>query len=67
LGMPEDVKPVGRGVSELRIEFGPGYRIYFARRDKTVIILLCGGDKSTQMKDIETAKRLAADWSGEDG
>ena len=66
-GNAGDMKPVGNGVSELRIDFGPGYRIYFARRGKTVIILLCGGDKSTQAKDIETAKRLAAEWSGEDG
>jgi putative addiction module killer protein len=66
-GNAGDVKPVGSGVSELRIDFGPGYRIYFARRGKTVIILLCGGDKSTQAKDIEAAKRIAAEWSGEDG
>ena len=66
-GNAGDMKPIGNGVSELRIDFGPGYRIYFARRGKTVIILLCGGDKSTQAKDIETAKRLAAEWSGEDG
>jgi putative addiction module killer protein len=66
-GNPGEVKSVGSGVSELRIDYGPGYRIYFARRGKTVIILLCGGDKRTQAKDIETAKRLAADWSGEYG
>jgi putative addiction module killer protein len=62
-----DVKPVGEGVSELRITHGPGYRIYFQRRGKILIVLLCGGDKSSQAKDIETAKRLAKEWSEEDG
>ena len=56
--------PVGDGVGELRIHFGPGYRIYFQRRSNTVLILLCGGDKRTQAKDIETAKRLAREWDG---
>lgn len=59
-GNPGDVEPVGQGVSELRIHYGPGYRVYFVRRAKTVIVLLCGGDKSTQTKDIKTAKMLAA-------
>jgi putative addiction module killer protein len=53
-----DVKPVGEGVSELRLDFGPGYRIYFTRRGLTIYLLLCGGDKSTQARDIETARRL---------
>lgn len=58
-----DVAPVGEGVSELRIHHGPGYRIYFQRRGPVVAILLCGGDKGSQAKDIETAKRLARDWT----
>ncbi len=58
-GNPGDVKPVGEGVSELRIAYGPGYRVYFVKRGKEVVILLAGGDKRTQAKDIKTAMRLA--------
>ena len=53
------MRPVGEGVSELRIHYGPGYRVYFVQRGALLILLLCGGDKSTQDRDIETAKRLA--------
>lgn len=62
-GHAGDVRPVGEGISELRIHHGPGYRVYLKRRGNTLVILLCGGNKSTQMKDIETAKRLAEEWS----
>jgi putative addiction module killer protein len=62
-GHAGDTEPVGKGISELRIHFGPGYRVYFQRRGKTVIVLLCGGEKSTQARDIEAAKRLADEWS----
>jgi putative addiction module killer protein len=54
-----DAKPVGEGVSELRIDYGPGYRVYFTRRGATVVVLLAGGDKRTQAADIRTAIRLA--------
>jgi putative addiction module killer protein len=66
-GHAGDARPVGQGVSELRIDHGPGFRIYLQRRDNTLIILLCGGDKSTQENDIKTAKRLAKEWSNENG
>jgi putative addiction module killer protein len=59
LGNPGDVKPVGEGVSELRIDYGPGYRVYFTQRGNTLVILLAGGDKRTQDRDIETALDLA--------
>ena len=59
LGNPGDVKPVGEGVSELRIDYGPGYRIYFVQRGQTLVILLAGGDKHTQDRDINTALELA--------
>lgn len=58
-GNPGDVEPVGEGVSELRIDYGPGYRVYFKQRGRQLIILLAGGDKSTQAKDIRAALRLA--------
>lgn len=59
LGNPGDVKPVGGGVSELRVDYGPGYRVYFCQRGPVLVILLCGGDKRTQRRDIEKARVLA--------
>ena len=56
---PGDVKPVAEGVSELRIDYGPGYRVYFIKRGRELLILLTGGDKSTQSSDVRTALRLA--------
>lgn len=58
-GNPGDVEPVGEGVSELRIDYGPGYRVYYKQHGQSLIILLAGGDKHTQAKDIKTALRLA--------
>ena len=58
-GNPGDVKPVGEGVSELRIDYGPGYRVYYKKQGQKVVVLLAGGDKNSQAKDIKTALRLA--------
>jgi putative addiction module killer protein len=58
-GNPGDVHPVGDGISELRIHCGPGYRVYYVQRGAILIVLLCGGDKSTQARDIATAKKLS--------
>ena len=59
LGNPGDVRPVGAGISELRIDYGPGYRVYFVRRGPALVILLTGGDKSSQQRDITRARSLA--------
>lgn len=63
-GNPGDVAPVGDGISEMRINYGPGYRVYFAQRSQTLVILLCGGDKGSQDRDIRSAKLLAAELEG---
>ncbi len=65
-GLAGDVAPVGEGVSELRIHHGPGYRVYFQRHGDTIIVLLCGGDKASQSRDITNAKKLAREWSQKD-
>ena len=62
-GNPGDIEPVGEGVSELRINYGPGYRVYFKKRGRALIILLAGGDKSTQSRDIKAALHLARNLS----
>jgi putative addiction module killer protein len=62
-GHAGDAEPIGHGISELRIHAGPGYRVYYQQRGSTIIVLLCGGDKSTQARDIKAAKILAAEWS----
>jgi len=61
-GNPGDAKPVGEGVFELRLMFGPGYRVYYLLDGGRLILLLCGGDKSSQARDIQTAHRLADEW-----
>ncbi|WP_130864553.1 type II toxin-antitoxin system RelE/ParE family toxin [Acidipropionibacterium timonense] len=62
-----DIKPVGDGVLELRLTFGPGYRIYLTKRDGQIVLLLCGGDRSSQAADIVRARQLAARWNLEGG
>ena len=64
-GNPGDVRPVGQGVSEMRIDYGPGYRVYFMRIGDIVYLLLCGGAKGSQRRDIETALRLAEELDDE--
>jgi putative addiction module killer protein len=59
VGNPGDVEPVGEGVSEMRIDYGPGYRVYYKQQGRDVVILLAGGDKGSQARDIKTALRLA--------
>lgn len=65
LGNPGDVKPVGEGVSELRITYGPGYRVYFTQRSNRLVLLLCGGNKGSQKRDIATALAMAREIGGE--
>lgn len=65
-GLLGDVQPVGHGISELRIHHGPGYRVYFQQRGDQLVLLLCGGDKSSQARDIELAKTLASHWSDDE-
>ncbi|KJC36634.1 addiction module antitoxin RelB [Bradyrhizobium sp. LTSP885] len=60
LGNPGDVRPVGEGVSEMRLAYGPGYRVYCKQTGQRIILILCGGDKSTQDRDIKRAKEIAA-------
>lgn len=61
LGNPGDAKPVGEGVSELRVDYGPGYRVYYIRQGGYIVVLLAGGDKSSQQRDIRIALELARD------
>ena len=63
-GNPGDTKSVGEGVLEMRIDYGPGYRVYFKRRGEEIALLLCGGDKKSQPADIARAKEIANQWSG---
>jgi putative addiction module killer protein len=62
MGNPGDVAPIGGGLSEMRIDYGPGYRVYYMQRGAVLILLLCGGDKSSQVRDIQLAKDLSAEW-----
>ncbi|RYX89904.1 MAG: type II toxin-antitoxin system RelE/ParE family toxin [Bradyrhizobiaceae bacterium] len=61
-GNPGDIKSVGDGILEMRINYGPGYRVYYTQRGSVIVLLLCGGDKSTQAKDIRRAIQIAAEW-----
>lgn len=62
LGNPGDVQPIGDGLSEMRIDYGPGYRVYYMQQGGILVILLCGGNKRTQQKDIVRAKEIAGEW-----
>jgi putative addiction module killer protein len=62
LGNAGDAKSVGGGISELRIDYGPGYRVYFTRRGPVLVVVLCGGDKRTQNADIKQARKIASQW-----
>jgi putative addiction module killer protein len=64
LGNPGDARAIGRGLLEMRIDYGPGYRVYYMHRGRALVILLGGGDKRTQQADIALARRVAADWDG---
>lgn len=66
-GLSGDAEPVGEGVSEARIHYGPGYRLYYLQRGAELIVMLAGGDKSTQQSDIKAAKRIAKDWRAQHG
>jgi putative addiction module killer protein len=63
-GNPGDAKDVGEGISEMRIDYGPGYRVYYKRVGKEILLLLCGGEKGGQSKDIRLAKKLASELKG---
>jgi len=65
-GNPGDVEPIGEGCSEMRIDYGPGYRVYYKDTGREIIIILCGGDKSAQQSDISKAKRIAREEEEED-
>lgn len=65
-GNAGDVKPVGGGISELQIDYGPGYRVYYLQEGQRLIVLLCGGDKSSQDRDIEEARRIAKEWKSDE-
>jgi len=64
LGNPGDVQPIGEGLSEMRIDYGPGYRVYYMQQGSVLIVILCGGSKNAQQSDIVKAKKLAAEWKG---
>ena len=66
LGNPGDAKGLGGGLAELRIDYGPGYRVYFTRRGSQIVVLLCAGSKRTQQKDTAAARRLLADMEEEE-
>jgi len=64
LGNLGDIRPIGHGLYELRIHYGPGYRLYCMQRETNILVMLCGGDKSSQTRDIEQARTIAKEWKG---